>query len=77
MIKDEFTRLIGSVSRQRIWQLRKNKKGLCAICGKSRAFTKTQCLKCAKKDVLRAKRKYKGGHTKRITAYDPYGKRAS
>lgn len=34
LIHDEFTHLKGKVSRQRIYQLRKKRDGLCAICGK-------------------------------------------
>jgi len=32
-IQDEFTHLAGTVSRQRIWQLRKYAEGKCVICG--------------------------------------------
>lgn len=35
MIKDEFTKLKGTVSRQRIWQMRKVRDGKCRICGKT------------------------------------------
>lgn len=43
-IKDKFTKL--PVSRQRKWQLRKQSKGLCILCGEPLA-TATYCLKHA------------------------------
>jgi len=43
-IQDKFTKL--KVSRQRMWQLRNRKHGLCVICG-LRAVTAEHCLKHA------------------------------
>lgn len=42
MIKDEFTSLVKKLGRQRVWQLRKERDGLCVICGK-KIFKKMRC----------------------------------
>ena len=46
-ILDEFTEL--QVSRQRRYQLRKQAHGLCVICGKRKAISKSLCARCLRK----------------------------
>jgi len=55
MIHDEFTEL--DISRQRRYQLRKKKLGLCTICGKRKIKSSDRCLKCqtSLKESLNAK----------------------
>ena len=45
IIEDEFTDL--NVSRQRKWQLRKQKENLCEVCGKPAVVTKSKRRFCA------------------------------
>ncbi len=46
-IIDQFTDL--QISRQRRYQLRKQASGLCVICGKRKAVSKSLCARCLKK----------------------------
>lgn len=61
-LQDQFSALVGTVSRQRIWQLRKRAAGLCVRCGgkippKLKVFLSGYCVGCAGKvrDKVRAK----------------------
>jgi len=56
-IIDEFSDL--PYGRQRIWQLRKLAKGLCAFCGRPAVPGMTQCVSCHDK-TLSAVRKKRG-----------------
>jgi len=44
MIKDEFTSLVPKLSRQRVWQLRKQRDRLCVTCG-DKIFKWQRCKK--------------------------------
>lgn len=46
-IRDAIARANPTVSRQRLWQLRRKKKGLCIICG-AKAVTSLHCAEHAK-----------------------------
>lgn len=48
------------VSRQRSWQLRRIKAGLCSICGKKREKRKlSRCDKCMEKNRERRRKSYR------------------
>jgi hypothetical protein len=56
MKHDQFTKLKGTVSRQRIYQLRHAAAGLCQLCSKPRV-TATYCLRHAVKSRNRQRQK--------------------
>lgn len=58
MIDDAFTHLAGTVSRQRIWQLRQRAKGLCMKCGHPLNGLKNYCRKHTDENNRRQQKKY-------------------
>ena len=74
-IQDEFTKLQGKVSRQRIWQLRKKAQGLCIICGKIALYPDSGLCMQHVFYWNNAARKFLGRRTIKKSEYQPYGPR--
>ncbi len=77
-IKDEFTKLKGKVSRQRIYQLRKVRDGRCAKCGKKES-NRGLCEFHARRSALNWKKwnrkNLKGKPHTKLNEYKSYGRR--
>jgi len=53
MIHDKFTAIRHTMSRQQLWQIRRNAEGKCCICSKPLAPTsKTRCVEHAKGSTI-------------------------
>ena len=53
-----------TLSRQRRYQIRKRKEGLCTICGKRKTDGRDLCIKCA--TIKRDRQRIKLGHKPKV-----------